>query len=83
MIANASTREQHIILISLSTIRIIAERFLRKTHQMNVDYNSFEGFQIDGWPHVVTVRGKVAARDGGFVGEFGRGKFLEREPTHF
>jgi dihydropyrimidinase len=54
-----------------------------KTHQMNVDYNSFEGFEIEGRPHVVTVRGKVSARDGVFVGEFGRGKFLEREPTHF
>ena len=54
-----------------------------KTHQMNLDYNSFEGFEIEGRPHVVTVRGKIAARDGVFVGEFGRGKFLEREPTHF
>src|SRR5581483_7248895 len=54
-----------------------------KTHQMNVDYNSFERMQIEGRPHVVTVRGKVAARDGKFVGEFGRGKMLEREPTHF
>lgn len=54
-----------------------------KTHQMNLDYNSFEGFEIEGRPHVVTVRGKVAARDGKFLGEFGRGKFLEREPTHF
>ncbi len=47
---------------------------------MNVDYNSFEGFEIEGRPHVVTVRGKVAVRDGQFVGEFGRGKFLAREP---
>jgi dihydropyrimidinase len=54
-----------------------------KTHQMNVDYNSFEGMQIEGRPHLVTVRGKVAARDGKFVGEFGRGKFLQREPSHF
>jgi dihydropyrimidinase len=54
-----------------------------KTHQMNLDYNSFEGFEIAGRPHIVTVRGKVAARDGKFVGEFGRGKFLEREPSHF
>ena len=53
-----------------------------KTHHMNLDYNSFEGFQIEGRPHVVTVRGKVAARDGKFVGEFGRGRYLEREPTH-
>jgi dihydropyrimidinase len=54
-----------------------------KTHQMNVDYNSFEGMQIEGRPHVVTVRGKVAARDGQFVGEFGRGQFLQREPCQF
>jgi dihydropyrimidinase len=54
-----------------------------KTHQMNLDYNSFEGFEIQGRPHVVTVRGKVAARDGKFVGEFGRGQFLKREPSHF
>ena len=54
-----------------------------KTQQMNLDYNSFEGFEIQGRPHVVTVRGKIAARDGKFVGEFGRGQFLKREPTHF
>jgi len=54
-----------------------------RTHQMNLDYNSFEGFEIQGRPHVVTVRGKIAARDGKFVGEFGRGQFLKREPSHF
>ena len=53
------------------------------THQMNLDYNSFEGFEIEGRPDVVTVRGKVAARDGKFVGQFGRGQFLKREPSHF
>lgn len=54
-----------------------------RTHQMNLDYNSFEGFEIEGRPHVVTVRGRVAARDGTFVGEIDRGKFLARQPTHF
>ena len=54
-----------------------------KTHLMNLDYNSFEGMEIEGRPHVVTVRGKIAARDGKFVGEIGRGKFLERAPSHF
>ena len=54
-----------------------------KTHQMNLDYNSFEGFEIEGRPHVVTVRGKIAARDGKFTGEVGRGKLLQREPNHF
>lgn len=54
-----------------------------KTQQMNLDYNSFEGLQIEGRPHVVTVRGKVAVRDGQFVGEPGRGRFLARTPNHF
>src|SRR5882724_10085847 len=54
-----------------------------KTHQMNIDYNAFEGMTIEGRPHAVTVRGKVAARDGKFVGEAGRGQFLQREPSHF
>ena len=31
------------------------------THHMNLDYNAFEDCQIEGRPHVVTVRGKVAS----------------------
>jgi dihydropyrimidinase len=54
-----------------------------QTHQMNLDYNSFEGFAIEGRPHVVTVRGTIAARDGKFVGKVGHGQFLRREPNHF
>jgi dihydropyrimidinase len=54
-----------------------------KTQSVNVDYNAFERMEIEGRPHVVTVRGKIAARDGKFVGEPGRGRFLQREPTHF
>jgi dihydropyrimidinase len=50
---------------------------------MNLDYNSFEGFEIAGRPYVVFVRGKVAAHDGKFVGEIGRGNFLKRELSHF
>jgi dihydropyrimidinase len=54
-----------------------------RTQTMNVDYNAFEGMTIEGRPQVVTVRGQIAARDGKFVGQVGRGKFLQREPTHF
>lgn len=50
-----------------------------KTQQMNVDYNVFEGWKIEGRPSVVTVRGEVAVRDGKFVGTIGRGRFLERK----
>jgi dihydropyrimidinase len=54
-----------------------------RTHSMNVDYNPFEGMPVEGRPSVVTVRGQVAARDGKFVGQPGRGQFLQREPNHF
>ena len=54
-----------------------------KTQLINVDYSAFEGWPIKGRPHVVTVRGEIAAKDGKFVGKVGRGKLLKREPTHF
>ncbi len=54
-----------------------------KSQKTNNDYNGFEGVEICGRPSVVTVRGKVQARDGEFVGERGRGQFLRREPTRF
>jgi dihydropyrimidinase len=54
-----------------------------RTQHVNNDYNGFEGMEIDGRPSVVTVRGKVQVRDGAFVGDFGRGRFLRREPSHF
>jgi len=53
------------------------------TQLMNVDYSAFEGWPIEGRPHIVTVRGEVAARDGKFVGTLGRGRFLQRTPSHF
>ncbi len=53
------------------------------TQLMATDYSAFEGWEIKGRPWLVTVRGKVMARDGAFVGNLGHGKFLKREPTHF
>lgn len=52
-----------------------------KTQHMNCDYSGFEGVEIDGRPDVVTVRGKVQVRDGGFIGEYGSGQFLRRDPV--
>jgi dihydropyrimidinase len=54
-----------------------------KTQEMAVDYNAFEGWEIEGRPTEVTVRGKVQVRDGKFVGELGHGQLLTRKPTHF
>jgi dihydropyrimidinase len=55
----------------------------QKTQTMNVDYSAFEGWELEGRPTEVTVRGNVQVRGGKFVGEMGHGKFLERVPTHF
>ena len=54
-----------------------------KTQSMNVDYSAFEGWKLEGRTRDVTVRGKVAVRDGKFVGEPARGQFLQRKPSHF
>ncbi len=54
-----------------------------KTQQMNTDYSAFEGWEIEGRPSIVTVRGEVMVRDGDFVGSLGRGQLLKRKPTHF
>jgi dihydropyrimidinase len=51
-----------------------------RTQHMNVDYSAFEGWKIEGRPSVVTVRGEVAVRDGAFVGDPARGRFLRRTP---
>jgi dihydropyrimidinase len=39
--------------------------------------------EIEGRPHIVTVRGKVQVRDGKFIGERGRGHLLKRSPNYF
>jgi dihydropyrimidinase len=54
-----------------------------ETQLMNVDYSAYEGWEIEGRPSLVTLRGEVQARDGQFVGTMGRGKLLTREPTHY
>ena len=54
-----------------------------KTQQMAVDYSAFEGWEIEGRPTLVTVRGQIQVRDGKFVGKLGTGQFLARPATHF
>jgi dihydropyrimidinase len=53
------------------------------TQHTNNDYNGFEGFEIEGRPSVVTVRGKVQVRDGIFLGEPGRGQMIRRKPHYY
>jgi dihydropyrimidinase len=51
--------------------------------EMAVDYNAYEGWEIQGRATLVTVRGAVQVRDGKFVGRLGHGQFLPRAATHF
>nr|WP_297712100.1 hypothetical protein [Clostridium sp.] len=45
----------------------------------NVDYTSYEGFRLKGYPIFTILRGKIISRDGEFVGEKGYGKYLKRK----
>ena len=54
-------------------------RLSAATQTMNLDYNGYEGVEIDGRPSMVTVRGQVQVRDGAFVGDSTRGQLLRRE----
>ncbi|HLD44173.1 MAG TPA: dihydropyrimidinase, partial [bacterium] len=52
-----------------------------KTHHHNVDYSVFEGFKLEGQPTDVLLRGKFAMRDGKYVGEQGKGRFISRRTS--
>jgi len=54
-----------------------------ETQTMNADHSVFEGWEIDGRPETVTVRGQVAVREGKFVGDPSRGQLLRRRPMYF
>jgi dihydropyrimidinase len=52
-----------------------------RTHHMRVDYNAYEGWEVEGFSETVISRGKIVAQNGRFTGEKGWGQFLKRR-TH-
>ncbi|MDR7316259.1 dihydropyrimidinase [Brevibacillus nitrificans] len=48
------------------------------THHMNVDYNPFEGMEVQGEVVSVMSRGSFVVRDKQFVGQAGAGRYLKR-----
>ena len=48
------------------------------THHMNVDYNSYEGFKVQGISETVISRGKVIIRNCEYIGKKGDGNFIKR-----
>lgn len=53
-----------------------------KTHHMNVDYNCYEGMEVQGVTHTVLSRGKVVIENGSYVGKAGDGQFLKRSTVN-
>jgi len=52
-----------------------------KTHHMNVDYSSYEGFKITGKTETVLMRGQVAIDNNACLIEPGYGAFIKRGKT--
>ena len=48
------------------------------THHMNVDYNTYEGFEVTGFTETVLSRGKIIIDNCEYVGKKGDGRFLKR-----
>ena len=51
----------------------------QKNLHSNVDYSAYEGTAVQGWPVCTISRGEVIVKEGKFIGEAGRGKFLKRK----
>jgi dihydropyrimidinase len=49
-----------------------------ETHQMDVDYDPFEGWEVRGAPRFVLSRGDTVYADGRIVSEPGHGRFVKR-----
>jgi dihydropyrimidinase len=49
-----------------------------RTHHSNVNYNLFEGTEVQGAPEVVLVRGQVIVENDELVAEPGAGRFIKR-----
>ena len=45
---------------------------------MNVDFNTYEGFEVQGVSETVISRGKVVIDKYNYVGKKGDGKFIKR-----
>jgi dihydropyrimidinase len=45
------------------------------------DYTPWEGHEVDAWPSMTVLRGKVVVEDGRFLGELTDGQYLLRKIT--
>jgi len=54
------------------------ETISARTHHMNVDYNCYEGMEVQGVAETVISRGRLVIENGNYVGSPGSGQFLKR-----
>ena len=54
------------------------KRISQNTHKSKIDFNIYEGMQINGIPVCTVVAGKVAYKDGVMFAKAGDGKFIKR-----
>ena len=47
---------------------------------MNIDYSTYEGFRVRGYPETVLSRGRVVIDNGEYAGRAGDGEFIKRGP---
>ena len=45
---------------------------------MRVDYNAYEGMEVQGFSETVISRGKVIVKDNEWLGRSGAGNFIKR-----
>lgn len=53
-----------------------------KNHHMNVDYNCYEGMDVQGEARHVLSRGKLIIENGKYLGQKGDGSYLKRSTVH-
>lgn len=49
----------------------------------NVDYTTYEGIELKGYPVATILRGKVIAKENKFIGEKGYGQFIQRNKVDY
>ena len=55
------------------------KRTVKAENLHEADYSPWEGKEVDAWPVMTILRGKVVVEDGKFMGELTDGKYLKRK----
>jgi len=56
-----------------------SRRLIRKEDLHETDYTPWEGKEVDAWPVLTVLRGKVMVADGKFYGDLKDGQYLKRK----